>query len=437
METDLIAEFTFKNNYKSLPQPVKERTRLAVLNFIAVTIGANRYSQTSSLINTSVKIQQGDLPIFGSGKKAGLIGSVWANSALSHYLDFDDTHLETIVHPSAPVIPSSILIGISNCDSGETAIYSSAIGMEVSLRLALSVGLDERYSDWHNTSLYGTSASAIASAIMMKGTQEQLSQSMLEGLSVATGFLSNRGTETKSFQVGRSAAEGVVSAMAVLNGVRASKNMLNTFSKSLSGNSKLELLTEDLGTKWHVLNNFLKPYPCGVVLHPAIDAAIELRSQNLTLEKIEEINVFVNPVVMVLTAILEPKSGLEGKFSITHTVAAALVYGSLMPEHFSDDCVNNPEVVKIRSRVRVYQKEDVNRGQTVIEIKYYDGRVESAEVNRGPSKPSKLLDESDVRKKYMGLTIPVLGEEKANDIWTYFSKLDRAKDLSEVKEFFY
>jgi 2-methylcitrate dehydratase PrpD len=436
MQSEFIGNFVSNNDFSTLPSTVKERTKLAVLNFIAVTIGANAYPQSKQLISACKVIQEGSLPIYGSKETSGLLSSTWANSSLSHLLDFDDTHLESIVHPSAPVIPSSLSLGINNGENGSDIIFASAVGMEVAIRLALAVGLDERYSDWHNTSLYGTAASAVASSIMLHGNADQVSSSMLQGLTVATGFLSNRGTTTKSFQVGRSAAEGIIGAIATKNGISVSKNMINTFAASLSKESNLNVLSEGFGKKWHVLNNFLKPYPCGVVLHPGIDAAIEMRNKNISFNDIEEINVAVNPVVMVLTAILDPKSGLESKFSVTHAIASALLHGPLYPEHFSDSAVADPYTVSLRKKIKVHQMEDINRGQTVIEVKYRNGGKETVDINRGPETPSKLMDTRDVQEKFKHLVEPVMGIDFTKEIWKYFSELPSKADISELKEVF-
>ena len=436
MQSDIIGEYSAQNDFSRLPESVRERTELAVLNFLAVTIGAHKYPQSASLIKACKSIQDGDLPVFGTHETAGLVGSVWANSALSHILDFDDTHLESIVHPSAPVIPASLVLGMHEGSTGRDVIYSSAIGMELAIRLALTVGLDERYSDWHNTSLYGTSASAVASTLMWHGNAEQISSSMLQGLTVATGFLSNRGTTTKSFQVGRSAAEGLMSATATMNGVTVSKNIINTFALSLTGKSNLDGLTEEFGTRWEVLKNYLKPYPCGVVLHPGIDAATEMRAKVADYSDVAEINVYVNPVVMVLTAIKEPKSGLEAKFSVNHTIASALAYGPLYPEHFSDAAVNDKKTLQIREKIRVHEEEDVNRGQTIIKVKFKNGSEEVVDVNRGPETPSKILGAEEVHAKFEYLVNPIVGEDKSKEIWNYFFDLKNKKDLSEAKELF-
>ncbi|MDS0256792.1 MmgE/PrpD family protein [Thermoplasmatales archaeon AK] len=436
MRPETIGEFASYNGYKNLPSAVRESAKLAILNFMAVTIGANSYDQSKIIIMACQGIQEGNFPIYGSSRTAGIIGSTWANSALSHLLDFDDTHLETIVHPSAPVIPGAMNAGIQLKADGKDLIYSAAIGMEIAIRLAMTIGLDERYSDWHNTSLFGTAAGAVAYSLMHKPVPEIVTDAFLQGLTVATGFLSNRGTVTKSFQVGRSAAEGVISGIAAMNGVTVSKNIPNTFALSLTGKSDLEKLTQNLGKEWEILRNFLKPYPCGVVLHPGIDAAIELRNK-IKIQEVERIDVFVNPVVPVLTGIMEPKNGLESKFSVPHAIAAALLFGPLYPEHFSDTLVKEAAVVSLRKRVHVYPKEDINRGQTRIEIILKDGRKEISEINRGSVTPSKHLTLEEVKTKFYHLVIPVYGESSANDIWEYFVNIEQKHDLGEIIELFH
>jgi 2-methylcitrate dehydratase PrpD len=271
---------------------------------------------------------------------------------------------------------------------------------------------------------------------MFHSTGEEISSSFLQGLTVATGFLSNRGTVTKSFQVGRSAAEGIICAIASRNGVTVSKNILKTFAASLSGSSEIDLVTKDLSKKWHVLDNYLKPYPCGVVLHPGIDAAIRMREKNIAFEDVDRVDVHVNPVVLVLTGIMEPNTGLESKFSVTHAIAAALVYGPLYPEHFSDKAVSDRKILEIRRKIKVHSDENINRGQTLIEVKYKNGKTETVDLNRGPETPSKHLDENDVHLKFSHLVEPVTGKDVAVEIWNYLRDFQKKSDISEIVEIF-
>lgn len=431
-----LSQFAADNSYSLLPEDIVGRTKLAIMNMIAVSIGASSYPDGKTLLSTCMKIQNGNVPIFGSGKSAGPIAATWANSALAHYLDFDDTYLLTVVHPSTPIIPAVMSLGIDNGSSGKDAIYSTAIGMEALIRLSRSIGLDETYSKWHNTSLYGTPSSALASAMIMGGNADEINSAILQGMTIATGFLSSKGTLTKSFQVGRSAAEGAISALAAKEGVTTSPKILSSFAVSLSQKLEMGHLTEKLGKEWNVTKNFLKPYPCCVAIHPMIDAAIEIRKQGVQPSEIEKVHAYTSPFTAGAECIQEPKSGLESKFSPNHALASSLLHGRLYPVNFTDEAVKDGITSVLRGKIEVSSREGINMGQTILEVTLKDGRKVSSEINRGGDTPSKVLDHSDVKEKFHHLVDPVMGEDQSKQIWEFLDNLESRDNISEIKELF-
>src|SRR5712671_837596 len=126
------------------------------------------------------------------------------------------------------------------------------------------------------------------------------------------------------------------------------------------------------GEGWEILKNSYKPFACGLVVHPVIDGCIQLRnSSRPTADMIERVEVVVHPRVMQITAIKEPTSGLEGKFSVYHAAAVALVEGAAGERQFSDEAVRArataelrrlvipsvaPEIGKVQARVTITLK---------------------------------------------------------------------------------
>lgn len=436
-EIDEIARFASDGGYNSLPQDVKEKTKLAILNIIANIIGANSDSESKFIVSTSRKIQTGNLPILGSGFTSGIFGAVLANSALSHIFDFDDTHLKAFVHPGAPVIPTALMTGIENHKSGKDLIYASTIGMEFEIRMGLALALDETYSKWHNTALFGSSASALTATLMKKGNPKIISSAILHGLTSAIGSTSNFGTMSKSFQVGRSAAEGVVSAIAAEDNITVSSSMLETFAKLATNGYKekynLKEITDNLGKVWNVMDNSLKPYPSCVGSHPGIDAVLELKKNNIQLSDINAVDVLVNPIVLALAGNTEPKTGLEAKFSLVQIIALALSYGKLYPEHFIDKEVDNPSVIAIRKKIRLHGDKTIGRGQTRIELTTNNGKKFLQEIDRG-DKPSEELTTKDVRDKFYHIVSPLVKDP--DEIWNLFKKIETVDDLSECLKLF-
>lgn len=431
-----LAEFVGEHSYESLPGDVQEQTRLAILNIVATAIGANAYDETRSLVAACAKIQDGSVPILGADRSAGPIAAAWANSAMSHFLDFDDTYLATVVHPGPPVVPGVISAGIDAGVDGKTAIYATAMGMETMIRLSHTIGLSETYSKWHNTSLYGTASTALATAVVMGADRDSIHSSVLQGLTVATGFLASKGTLTKSFQVGRSSAEGLISAIASMNGVTVPAKIMDMFSVSLSDSTDQAHLMNRIGKEWHVMKNYPKPYPCCVAIHPMIDAALEARKKGIVISEIEAITAHTCLFTAGAECIAEPKSGLESKFSPNHAIASALIHGPLFPENFTDSEVADKTITNLRRKVTLSAEEGINMGQTILDFRLKNGKKVTTEVNRGPDTPSKMLGKNDMKDKFSHLVNPVMGESRAKDIWDYFVQLDSKDDLSEIMELF-
>ncbi|MEM3191154.1 MAG: MmgE/PrpD family protein [Conexivisphaerales archaeon] len=436
-EIEEFAKFATEGDFDSLPNHVKEKTKLAILNSLAVTIGANNDPESKTIISMAKKIQNGKLPIFGSGITSGLFGAVLANSALSHILDFDDTHLKAFIHPSAPVIPTALMVGIENHKNGKDLIYAATLGMEFEIRLGLALGLDETYSQWHNTSLCGTAASALTVSILNGGNANKVASAILHGLTSMIGSTSNFGTMSKSFQVGRSAAEGIVSAIAAEENITVSRKMLETFAKlatkGYKENYNLKEITENLGKVWNVMDNFLKPYPCCVGSHPGIDAVLMLKNNNIKFSEVNAIDIFINPIVLALAGNSNPKTGLEAKFSIAQIIALAMKYGKLYPEHFVEKEINDPFITAIRRKIRLHSEKTIGRGQTRIELTTDSGQKIVQEINRG-DRPSGELKLSDVHEKFNHLVNPVM--KNSNEIWNFFQQIETANDISEISRLF-
>ena len=124
------------------------------------------------------------------------------------------------------------------------------------------------------------------------------------------------------------------------------------WANTISSKQDYGEITEGLGQRYEAALNTYKPFACGIVMHPAIDAAIQLRNEfHLTAGQVRQIRIKVNPLVLELTGKQTPTQGLEGKFSIYHAVAIALIEGAGGEKQFSDRAVQNPSVVELRGKV--------------------------------------------------------------------------------------
>ncbi|KAK3104301.1 hypothetical protein LTR53_018503, partial [Teratosphaeriaceae sp. CCFEE 6253] len=186
---------------------------------------------------------------------------------------------------------------------------------------------------WHITSSTGSVGAAVAVGKLMKLSEDQMAHAIGLAAVQVVGLREMFGSDTKSFHPGRAAQSGLLAALLAEQGYTSSSQALEAkrgWANVVAGGGspKLEHYLSQLGQKWEIEANAFKPFPCGIVIHPAIDGSIQLRQEmmrkGLTTEQIESVELRVHPLVIELTSKRTPKDGLEGKFSVFHGAAIGL-----------------------------------------------------------------------------------------------------------------
>ena len=192
------------------------------------------------------------------------------------------------------------------------------------------------------------------------------------------GLRESFGSMNKSFNPGRAASNGIFAALLASKNYTSSDAMIEAkrgWANTISTKQDYREITDGLGQRYEAALNTYKPFACGIVLHPAIDAAIQLRDENkLAADQIERVELKVHPLVLELTGKKTPREGLEGKFSVYHAVAVALVQGAGGEKQFSDRAVSDPAVVALRSQVVPVVTPGIDPAQVDMTIVLKDGR---------------------------------------------------------------
>ena len=254
------------------------------------------------------------------------------NGMSSHVLDFDDTHLKTVIHPAGPVAPAILALAEMQPVSGRDFLHALILGVEVECRIGNAVYPAHYDRGWHITGTAGVFGAAAACGKLLGLSEAQMVWALGLGRGPAVGLREMFGSMTKSYHPGRAAQNGLTAA------VLASKNFTST-DVALEGKSgwvhvlstevKWDEIAGRLGDRFELLLNTYKPFACGIVLHPTIDACLQLRAAHkLTPDQINRIDLAVHPLVLELTGKRTPQTGLEGKFSVYFAAAIAIVAGA-------------------------------------------------------------------------------------------------------------
>jgi 2-methylcitrate dehydratase PrpD len=192
------------------------------------------------------------------------------------------------------------------------------------------------------------------------------------------GLRESFGSMNKSFNPGRAAQNGLLAALLAQRNFTSSEQMLEAktgWAHTLSTKQDFRAITEGLGTRFETARNTYLPFACGIVIHPAIDGCIRLRTEHaLKTADIERIELRVHWRVIQLCGKKTPATGLEGKFSVYHSAAIALIAGQAGPRQFTDEAVRAPQTITLRARITAVVDSSIKETQAGVTIALRDGR---------------------------------------------------------------
>jgi 2-methylcitrate dehydratase PrpD len=433
--TRKLARFVISSRFEDLPEAVRHEGVRTLLNWVGCAIGGSRHQTvTNAMAALSPFFGPGQATLLGRSERADALHAALLNGISSHVLDFDDTHIETAIHPAAPVAPAILALAEHRPVSGRDFMTALVIGIETEFRIGVAVTPAHYRVGWHITGTAGVFGSAAAAGKLLGLSEQQMCWALGLAAAQPVGLQEMFGSMTKSFHPGRAAQNGLTAALLARAGYTASEQGLEAkrgWLNVLSTACDYAALTDP---GWEILNNSYKPFACGLVVHPVIDGCIRLRNENgLTADMIDRIEVAVHPRVMDVTAIKDPKTGLEGKFSVYHAAAVAVVAGAAGEREFSDEVVRATAVAQLRRRVSATIDPGLGKAQARVEILLKSGDRLAAFVEHAVGSVQNPMSDRMLEDKFRGLSEGILspGEiERLIDLCWGADKLADAGDIA-------
>jgi 2-methylcitrate dehydratase PrpD len=377
--TRALAHYLVTASYDDLPANVRREGVRTLLNWVGVAIGGSRHQTVDIAVSALAPFsgpQQASL--FGRRERFDIMNAAFINGVSSHIFDYDDTHLKTIIHPAGPVASAILALSEMQPVSGKDFLNALVLGVETECRIGNSVYPNHYDVGWHITGTAGVFGSAAAVGKLLKLNEQQMVWALGLAASQPVGLRESFGSMNKSFNPGRAASDGIFAALLASKNFTSSGEMIEAkrgWANTISTKQDYNEILGDLGKRYEAALNTYKPFACGIVMHPAIDAAIQLRNENkLTADQIDHVDLKVHPLVLELTGKKTPHEGLEGKFSIYHAVAVALVEGAGGEKQFSDRAVNDPTIVALRGKVNPVITPGIKAEQVDMTVVLKDGR---------------------------------------------------------------
>ncbi|MFT4025521.1 MAG: MmgE/PrpD family protein [Novosphingobium sp.] len=427
-----IAAFSADFRLSDVPAPVIERAKLHILDGLGLGLASNAYDYGKKAVEGGMALSSGgSCSIIGRPERMEVRDAAMVNGVLIHGLDFDDTHLASIIHPTSTALPVALSLGESLGASGAELLASFLAGAETGIRIGLAVDGGFHHVGYHATGVVSHFASAVAAGRLLGLTADQITAAQGIAGSTASGiqvFL-EEGAWTKRFHPGWGAVAGITAAQLARTGfkgpTRPYEGKFGLFATHMHEPAKLERMTADLGTVWHFGETALKPYPVCHFIHGCADAAIELRKEIAGAE-IKAVDAYLaQPTLHIIAEPAEakerPTTDYEAKFSAQFVIAYCLLEGrfglpDLLPEALAD-----PAARDLALRVKCHEDPDTlfpTYFSGGVKVTLADGRVLEKHVRINSGAGERAMTADAVAEKFLAsasLAIPQARAEAIRD----------------------
>jgi 2-methylcitrate dehydratase PrpD len=356
----------------------------SILNFFATAIGsAYDPAVTSALRALSPFSGAATSAIIGRPERLDALAAAFINAVSANLLDFDDTHLDTIIHPTAPVAAPVLALAQARGFCGRDVLMAFILGVEVECRIGNAVSPAHYARGWHITSTCGVFGAAAACAKLLGLSADGIKNAIGLAASQSAGIVENLPTAAKNVSVGNSARNGLFAALLAAEGYSASARAIEGplgWARAMGDEPDLGRLLGGLGQSWEIAENTYKPYPAGIVFHAVIDACFKLQTKlNQRLDEI--VAVTVEGSTLFLARGDRPVNNeRDARVSIHHCVACGLLLGAAGVPEFSAGIVFRPDIVALRQKVRAQLDASLPDGAARVNIHLASGEILSETV---------------------------------------------------------
>jgi len=434
--TRILAEFVATHPSRGWSDEVEHEAHRTIMNWLGCAIGAAEHEAADAALKAVQFLQPApQATLFGRKERVDISNAALINGITSHTFDFDDTHLKTIIHPAGPVCSAVFALAEQTGASGRQIVDAVVLGIDVSCRVGNTIYPNHYDRGWHITGSTGTLGAAAACARLLGLDTEQTVMALGIAASQPVGLREQFGTMTKPFHPGGAAKAGLMSALLAREGFTASPRAIEAprgFAQVASTKYDWSEITNELGERFEISFNTYKPFACGIVIHPSIDACTQLREQGVTADNLEQLNLRVHSLVLELTGKKEPADGLQGKFSVYHGCAAGLIFGRASESEYADDIVNRADVVATRRKVVAVVDDSIDEAAVDATAILKDGRQIQVTVEHAIGSLQRPMTDKDLEAKFSNMSIPLLGEAQTRKLLDQCWALSSAASIKDL-----
>ena len=404
--TARLAQFIVESRWSDIPLTLRREAQRSILNHLGCALGSCRDGVIERALAVIDRFSGPRVAtVVGRSERLDILSAASINAMSSNLLNFDDTHVPTVIHPSASVAPPLLAWSEHRRVSGPELLHAFILGVETSCRIGNSVSPWHYSHGFHITSTCGVFGSAAAIGKVIGLTGQQMTWALGNAANQSCGLVESLPDMARSIAVGNSARNGIVAALLAEQNFTGGERPLEGtfgFAQVTGQRADLSKITRGLGRTWELPLNAYKPYPTGVVLHPVIDACLELRSEHaINSGDIEHIAVRGNPLLRERADRPAPRGSGEASVSVHHCCAVAFIHGAAGVRQFTDEAVAQPAVLALRARVAMTEDAAVGVEEAYVTVRTRSGATFEKHIPRLRGGLQCPLSDADLEAKFL------------------------------------
>lgn len=435
--TQRFADYITATGFDDIPAETHRYAKLCLLDWLGVTLGGSREPVSDILLDfIDIVGGNGHATIIGKGVQTNLVFAALANGTVSHALDYDDTHKDSGTHPSVCLAPAVMAVAEYKKASGRDLITAFIIGFEIAARIGAAAGTDHYDHGWHATSTIGRFSATAAAAKLMGLTREQIVNAFGICGTQVSGLRQVFGTMSKPFHAGKAAMDGVLSVALAKRDFDSSHDIFEGafgLKKVLAPTADADKILSGLGEYYHITTIAFKPYASALATHAAIQAIDAIKAkEGVTAGDVRQIHIEFAPLPFSVVNKANPQKPLEGKFSVQQCAALAFIKGRVTPDMFTDQWLDDPEIVGFREKIDVQLNSRLEKFETIIKVTTKNGQHYTQFIRTSKGSPEDPLTFDEMKNKFLNLAVPVIPEKQAVAIVEKIRHLQDIEDVTEI-----
>ncbi len=435
-----LAAYLVGSRPDQIPSDVQHEARRAILNYVGCAVGGSREDAVEIALRVLMPYSgERTASVLGREERLDPLYASLLNGISSHVLDYDDTTPSNYIHPTSPAASALFAFACTTAVTGTDFVHALVLGFEVQSRIGDATYPAHYEAGWHSTGSIGVFGAAVAIGKLLALPVQNMIWAIGLAATQAAGLREMFGSMGKAFHPGRSAQSGYLGALLAQAGFTSGEYGIEGprgFAPVMAREFNLARVTAGFGSDFGLRRNTYKPFPCGIVIHPTIDACIQIQREcELSPRDIKAVHLKVAPLVLDLCNKRDIGKGLEGKFSVYHAAAIGLVRGRAGTAEFTDATVNDPDVKRVREKMTVaVADKSIAEDEVIAEVTLASGERVVKHVEHAIGNLARPMTDRELADKFRDQAAPVLGSQRSDELVALCWSIDQLADCRTLIE---